>query len=73
MCRLLVKWEIVFRQPQHVISSPDPDYASKKQVGGITSGSIKDKVRKSPLQIDARKAQTDYLEMPPDSRGMREA
>jgi transposase len=30
--RLLAKQEIVFSQPQHTISSPDPDYASKKQV-----------------------------------------
>jgi putative transposase len=30
--RLLARQEIVFSQPQHTISSPDPDYASKKKV-----------------------------------------
>ena len=29
--RLLSSHEIVFSQPQHTISSPDPDYASKKR------------------------------------------
>lgn len=29
--RLLVKHEIVFSQPQHTMSSPDPDYVAKKQ------------------------------------------
>lgn len=30
--RLLAQAEIVFSQPQHKVSSPDPDYTAKKQL-----------------------------------------
>jgi hypothetical protein len=30
--RLLARAEIVFSQPQHKVSSPDPDYPAKKQL-----------------------------------------
>jgi transposase len=38
VCRELAKEEIVFSQPQHTISSPDPDYQVKKCFGGISAG-----------------------------------
>lgn len=40
--RLLAKREIVFSQPQHTMSSPDPDYASKKQVVEETRDRLKE-------------------------------
>src|SRR5258708_29291951 len=40
--RLLDRQEIVFSQPQHTISSPDPDYASKKQVVEETRDQLKE-------------------------------
>lgn len=40
--RLLARQEIVFSQPQHTISSPDPDYASKKQVVEETRDQLKE-------------------------------
>src|SRR5258708_11238 len=39
--RLLAKHEIVFSQPQHAISSPDPDYVVKKQTVEDTRDRIK--------------------------------
>ncbi len=39
--RLLARHEIVFSQPQHTISSPDPDYAQKKQTIEETRDRIK--------------------------------
>jgi transposase len=43
--RLLIVHEIVFSQPQHTISSPDPDYAIKKKIieevrDGIKTGEV---------------------------------
>jgi len=39
--RLLARHEIVFSQPQHTISSPDPDYAQKKKTIEETRDQLK--------------------------------
>jgi putative transposase len=39
--RLLAEVEIVFSQPQHKVSSPDPDYATKKQLVEETREQLK--------------------------------
>lgn len=53
--RLLARQEIVFSQPRHTMSRPDPDYASKKQ--GVEA--TRDRVKKGDVRIVRGKTPID--------------